>query len=298
MLDRLLDPEAARLPVMVQGATGRAARRHIALMLAHGTNIVAGVSPKAAERQQDGVPIYSGCADARAATGAEVSLLLVPPMSVLSAAQEALRSGVRLIVTVTEGMPVRDAMHLHALVREHGAEWIGASSPGLAIPGRCKLGFLPDACLAEGPLAIWSKSGTLSYETALRLKTAGLGQSAWIGVGGDPVKGTRFADLVPRFRNHAATKAVVVVGEIGGTEEEDLSEALQAEALGKPVYAILAGSSAPEGKTMGHAGAIVSGGRGTFASKAAALENAGVNVFRAIPPLVEQVVADFRRATA
>ena len=264
MLERLIDPTTPDVPVMVQGATGRAARKHIALMLAQGTFIVAGVSPKAAGEVQDGIPIFADCGSAHAATWAVISLLLVPPMSVLPAAREALEAGVRLIVTVTEGMPVRDAMNLHALVRDHGAEWTGASSPGLAVPGRCKLGFLPDACLAPGPLAIWSKSGTLSYETALRLKSRGLGQSAWIGVGGDQVKGTRFADLVPLFRDHAPTRSVVLVGEIGGTEEEELADRLTADPIGKPVYAILAGSAAPEGKMMGHAGAIVSGGRGTF----------------------------------
>ncbi len=298
MLEHLIDPAAPQVPVMVQGATGRAARQHIKLMLRHGTNIVAGISPKAGGEVQDGVPIFATCADAVAATGARVTLPMVPPMSVLPAAREALEAGVRLIVTVTEGMPVRDAMHLHALIREHGAEWTGASSPGLAVPGRCKLGFLPDACLAPGPIALWSKSGTLSYETALRLKSRGLGQSAWIGVGGDAIKGTRFADLVPLFRDHAPTRAVVIVGEIGGTEEEDLAARLSQEPLGKPVYAILAGSAAPEGKTMGHAGAIVSGGKGTFESKAEALQSAGVHVFRAIPPLVDRVAQDLQKETA
>lgn len=292
MLDRLIDPTAPEIPVLIQGATGRAARRNIGRMRVHGTRIVAGVSARGAGDTLEDIPLFGTAAEACAATGAEASLLMVPPMAVLPAALDALEAGIRLLVTVTEGIPVHDTLRLHAAVLAHGATWIGASSPGLAVPGRCKLGFLPDACLAPGPLAIWSKSGTLSYETGLRLVERGLGQSAWIGVGGDPVKGTRFADLIPAFRNHAQTHAVVVVGEIGGTEEEDLAEALIAHPFGKPVYAILAGSAAPEGRMMGHAGAIVSGGRGSFASKAAALEAAGVHVFRAIAPMVDRITQD------
>jgi len=298
MLERLIDHAGAPLRVMLQGATGRAARNHIARMTAAGTSIVAGVSPSASPGDAiDGLPMFATPAEAVAATGADASLLMVPPLSVLPAALAALDAGVGLIVTVTEGMPIRDAMHLLHATRAAGAVWIGASSPGLAIPGRCKLGFLPDVALAPGPLAIWSKSGTLSYEAGLRLVAGGLGQTAWIGVGGDPVKGTRFADLVPAFRDHAPTRAIVVVGEIGGTEEEDLAEALLATPVGKPVYAILAGAAAPEGKTMGHAGAIVSGGKGSLASKIAALEGAGVSVFRSLAPMVETITADMKGKT-
>ena len=298
MLERLINHKAAPLWVMVQGATGRAARNHIARMIAAGTTIVAGVSPSAKRGDTvDGLPMFATPAEAVSATGADASLLMVPPLSVLPAALAALDTGVSLIVTVTEGMPVRDAMHLRHAARAAGATWIGASSPGLAIPGRCKLGFLPDIALSAGPLAIWSKSGTLSYETGMRLVAAGLGQTAWIGVGGDPVKGTRFADLVPAFRDHEPTRAVVVVGEIGGTEEEDLAQALLATPIGKPVYAILAGAAAPEGKTMGHAGAIVSGGKGSLASKIEALEGAGVAVFRSLAPMVERIIADMKGTT-
>jgi len=294
MLERLIDPDAPAIKVMVQGATGRAASRNIGRMRAHGTHIVAGVSPRGAGDSIEGIPLFATATEAAAATGAEASLLMVPPLSVLPAATEALEAGVKLIVTVTEGIPVHDTVRLHAVVRTHGATWIGASSPGLAVPGRCKLGFLPDACLLPGPLAIWSKSGTLSYETGLRLVARGLGQSAWIGVGGDPVKGTRFADLVAPFRHHAPTRGVVIVGEIGGTEEEELAEVLATAPMGKPIYAILAGAAAPEGRMMGHAGAIVSGGRGGFSSKAAALEAAGVHVFRAIAPMVDRIANDMK----
>ena len=297
MLERLIDHGAPQVRLMVQGATGRAASRNLGRMRAHGTEIVAGVSPRGAGSTLDGMLLYATVAEAVAEAHAEASLLMVPPLAVLPAAREALEAGVRLLVTVTEGIPVHDTLHLHAAVKANGARWIGASSLGLAVPGRCKMGFLPDACLAPGPLAIWSKSGTLSYETALRLKARGLGQSAWIGVGGDPVKGTRFADLVDPFRAHAATRAVVIVGEIGGTEEEELAEALEDRPLGKPAYAIIAGAAAPEGRQMGHAGAIVTAGRGSFASKAAALERAGVKVFRAIAPMVDRIAEDMSEGT-
>lgn len=293
MLERLLDGGAEPLRVLVQGATGRVARRHIRTMRGHGTQIVAGVSPTAHEAEVEGAPVFPDCAAAVAATGAEASLVMVPPLAVLPAVEEALAAGIRLVVTVTEGVPVHDALRAHAAVRAAGAVWIGASTPGLAVPGRIKMGFLPEAALAPGPLAIWSKSGTLSYEIGLRLKESGLGQSAWIGVGGDPVKGTRFADLAPAFRDHDPTRAVVVIGEIGGSEEEELAAALAARPLGKPVYAIVAGSSAPEGVTMGHAGAIIERGQGTLISKAGALERAGVRVFDRISTLVRTVANDF-----
>ena len=292
LLERLIDPAAEPLRVLVQGATGRVARRHIQLMRRHGTQIVAGVSLSGREREVEGAPVFTSCAGAVAATGAEVSVLMVPPLSVLSAMEEALAAGIRLVVTVTEGMPVHDALRAHAAAREAGAVWIGASTPGLCVPSRIKLGFLPEAALGPGPLAVWSKSGTLSYETCLRLKERGIGQSAWIGVGGDLVKGTRFADLVPAFRGHAPTRGLLLIGEIGGSEEEELAEALRADPLGKPVYALIAGSSAPEGVTMGHAGAIIERGRGPLTSQTAALEAAGVQVFQSIADLVGAVALD------
>ncbi|TVR06217.1 MAG: succinate--CoA ligase subunit alpha [Salinarimonadaceae bacterium] len=293
ILRRVVDASAPPPKVVVQGATGRAARMHIRLMRGHGTPIVAGVSP-GKSGEDEGLAIFPDCASAVAATGAEASIVMVPPLSVLPAILDALAAGLKLVVTVTEGMPVHDAVHARRAVEKAGAVWIGASTPGLAVPGRIKLGFLPDVALAPGSVAIWSKSGTLSYETGRRLVQRGLGQSAWIGVGGDPVKGARFPDLAPMFRDHAATRAIVIIGEIGGEEEEDLAEALLRKPIGKPVFAILAGSEAPEGVTMGHAGAIVSGGRGTLASKTTALRGAGVRVFDAIGPLVEAVATDLK----
>jgi succinyl-CoA synthetase alpha subunit len=274
-------------PVIVQGITGRVGRAHTASMRAYGTNIVGGVSPTGTE--VDGLPVFRTCAAALAATGATASVLIVPPLDLLGALTEALDAGIGLAVSVAEGMPVHDAMRAAAAVRAAGASWVGPSTPGLAVPGRAKLGFLPSVSLAPGSLGLMSKSGTLSYEVGYRLVQRGLGQSLWVGVGGDIVKGTRFADLVPVFEADDATSAMVVIGEIGGSEEEELAEALLRRAARKPVYALIAGASAREGVTMGHAGALVSGGTGTAASKTAALSRAGARVFTRIQDLVEAV---------
>ncbi|WP_162300873.1 succinate--CoA ligase subunit alpha [Alkalilacustris brevis] len=295
MLDAVLGPAPQDIPVIVQGATGRVAQNHVRLMRDYGTRIVAGISRSTRTPRIDEIPIYTDTARAVAETGARASVIMVPPLSVLDAISEALEAGLKLVVTVTEGVPAHDALRAHALVRAAGACWIGASTPGLAVPGRLKMGFLPDVALAPGPVAIWSKSGTLSYESGLRLVQHGLGQSAWIGVGGDAIKGTRFADLVEPFRNHAATRAVLVIGEIGGTEEEELAETLAQTPLGKPVHALIAGASAPEGQAMGHAGAMVMGNRGSHASKRAALMAAGVRVHDRIGTMIDAITTDIRK---
>ncbi len=275
--------------VLVQGMTGRAGRMHTTLMRAYGTNIVAGVSPRA--EPVDGIPVFRTCAEAVAATGATASVGFVGADALLGAIREALAAGITLVVTPTEGMPVHDALAAHDAVRAAGARWIGASTPGMAVPGEAKLGFLPEVALAPGPVGVMSKSGTLSYEVGYRLVRRGLGQSVWIGVGGDPVKGTRYADLVPFFAADARTRALVMIGEIGGSEEEELAAALTAHHFTKPVFALVAGRSAREGVTMGHAGAMVHGDAGSFASKQAALEAAGARVFGAVADLIDAVAA-------
>ncbi len=274
-------------PVIVQGITGRVGRAHTAAMRAYGTNIVGGVSPNGAEI--DGLPIFRDCSSAVAATGARTSVLVIPPLDLLSALTEALDAGIRLAVSVAEGMPVHDALRAVAAVRRADARWIGPSTPGMAIPGKAKLGFLPSVSLAPGSLGLMSKSGTLSYEVGYRLVQRGLGQSLWVGVGGDSVKGTRFADMVPVFEADDATSAMVVIGEIGGSEEEELAEALIRQEARKPVFALIAGQAAREGVTMGHAGALVSGDTGTVATKTAALTDAGARVFTRIQDLVDAV---------
>lgn len=285
-----------RTPVIVQGITGRAGRAHARAMRAYGTNIVAGVSPRRDEREVEGIPVFASCADAVAATGARASVLFVGALQLLAAIEEALAAGIRLLVTPTEGMPVHDAVKAHALARGAGALWIGPSTPGMAIAGETKLGFLPDDSLRPGPLGLMSRSGTLSYEAGYRLAGRGVGTSVWVGVGGDPVKGTRFADLVPFYAADPRTEALLVIGEIGGDDEEELAAALSASRFAKPVFALLAGRSAPPGVTMGHAGALVHGRHGTYAGKRAALEAAGATVFGSLAEMVEGVVGRLRVA--
>lgn len=280
-----------RTPVLVQGITGRAGRQHTRLMRGYGTNIVAGVSPARDVGDLDGIPVFAGCRDAVAATGATASVLFVGAMQLLGAIREAVEAGIRLIVTPTEGMPVHDALAALRLTRAAGVAWVGASTPGMAVPGEAKLGFLPDSSLLPGPLGIVSKSGTLSYEAGYRLVQHGIGQSVWIGVGGDPVKGTRFAELVPFYAAHRPTRAVLIIGEIGGSEEEEFARALTERQFTKPVFALIAGRSSPQGVTMGHAGALVHGKHGSYAAKKEALEAAGVRVFATLDEMVAGIRA-------
>lgn len=285
-----LEPDAL---VLVQGITGRMGRKHAALMRAYGTRIVAGVSQTGAVKEVDGIPTFASCADAVASTRATASIAFVPPLSVLAAIEEAVSAGIGLIVTVAEGVPVADGVRALRLVRSEGVRWIGPSTPGLAIPGRMKLGFLPDVSLRPGRIGVMAKSGTLSYEVCHRLVLRGFGQSLWVGVGGDAIKGTRFADVLPFLLRDPDTDAIVVIGEIGGTEEEELAAAMGALQCAKPVYALIAGRTAKEGVAMGHAGALVFAGAGTMQSKRDALERAGARVFTRIEELVDAVCTAF-----
>ncbi len=284
-------------PVIVQGITGRMGRTHAALMRAYGTNIVGGTSTRTDMKEAAGVPVFPDCATAVAATGAVASVAMAPPVETLAAVQEALAAGIKLVVTVAEGIPLHDAIAIGRAMRAAGATWIGGSTPGMAIPGEVKLGFLPDVCLRAGPLAIMSKSGTLSYEVGYRLAREGLGQSLWIGVGGDPVKGVRFADLLPVFFADTRTKGIVLVGEVGGTEEEDCADAYakasSSQVARKPLYAVIAGREAKEGVSMGHAGALVFGETGTIGSKTQRLRDAGALVFDTVDGLIVTCARDF-----
>jgi succinyl-CoA synthetase alpha subunit len=284
-----IDPAAA---VIVQGAAGRVGKRHTQAMKAYGANVVGGVSPRR-DVELEGIASYRTCADAVKATGARVSVLFVPPLQTLAAMREAIDAGVTMLVTLAEGIPVHDALQASRITRAAGVTWIGGSTPGLAIPGKIKLGFLPSVSLAPGKLAVMAKSGTLSYEVCHRLVARGFGQSIWVGVGGDSVKGVRFADLYPVFNADPKTEAIIVIGEIGGSEEEELAAAMQA-ATSKPVYALIAGASAREGVVMGHAGAMIDGNSGTVASKARALRAAGARVFHRIQDLIEAVAREQR----
>jgi succinyl-CoA synthetase alpha subunit len=294
----ILNPRIDRTtPVIVQGITGRAGQLHSRLMQQYGTRIVGGVSPGAKAREVNGVPVFASCAEAVAETGAKASVLLVGAMQLLDAMSDAVASGIRYLVTPTEGVPVHDALKAWKLCRDTGTLWIGGSTPGMAVPGVAKLGFLPDDSLKPGPLGLMSKSGTLSYESGYRLARKGVGTSVWVGVGGDPVKGTRFADLVPFYAADEQTRALLIIGEIGGTEEEELAHTLAAQRFEKPVFAVIAGSTAPEGVTMGHAGALVHGSHGTYATKRAALEAAGVRVFGSLNEMVAGIASGFGPAS-
>ena len=280
-------------PVIVQGITGRMGRTHAALMHAYGTNIVGGTSTRTDVSEAAGVPVFATCRDAVLATAAIASVAMAPPLETLAAVEEALAAGIRLILTVAEGIPLHDALKIGRAVRRAGATWIGGSTPGMAVPGEIKLGFLPDVCLRPGPFAIMSKSGTLSYECGYRLALAGLGQSIWVGVGGDQVKGVRFADLLPVFFADPRTHAIILVGEVGGSEEEECADTLARLGVRKPLYALIAGREAKEGVSMGHAGALVLGGAGTLASKMQRLAAAGARVFGSIEAIVGACVHDF-----
>ncbi len=277
--------------VIVQGITGRMGQKHAALMARYGTRIVGGTGTLKTGAVSEH-PVFGDCRAAVQATAAVASIALVPPEATLAAVREAVDAGIRLVVTVAEGVPVHDALRIRSMVRAAGVTWLGASTPGMCIPGVVKLGFLPDVSLASGSIGVMSKSGTLSYEVGRRMVARGLGQSAWIGVGGDPVKGVRFADLASPFAAHRSTHALLLVGEIGGDEEEEFAEAWSGLGCDKPVYALIAGAQAKEGVTMGHAGALVMGDRGSLASKQRSLRRAGVHVLDTIEALCSAVAGN------
>jgi succinyl-CoA synthetase alpha subunit len=284
MTSLFITPDA---PVLVFGITGRMGRRHTRNMVEYGTNIVAGVAAR--EDCVEGIPVFRSAAEAVRATGAQAAVAIVPAFSVLPTILESIEAGLDLVVTVAEGVPVHDALRARQALRHARTRWIGASTPGLVFPGRAKLGFLPNVSIAPGDFGVMAKSGTLSYEVCHRLVSAGFGQSLWIGVGGDAVKGTRFADMLPYFAADPATRALIILGEIGGNEEEELAAALKDTAFAKPVYALIAGSAAREGVTMGHAGALIHGNVGTAASKSAALQKAGAEVFLRIGDIMRAI---------
>jgi succinyl-CoA synthetase alpha subunit len=292
----MINPRIDRnTPVIIQGMTGRAGRLHSRLMQEYGTRIVAGVSPKMNMREVDGIPLFADCKSAVEATGATTCVAFVGAYDLLRAAEDAISGGVRYIVTPTEGVPVHDALRVRQLVSQAGAIWVGASTPGMAIAGEAKLGFLPNDALLRGNLGLMSKSGTLSYEAGYRLSQRSIGTSVWIGVGGDSVKGVRYADLVPFYAADERTEGVLVIGEIGGHEEEDFAAAITAHGFAKPVFALIAGRTAPSGVSMGHAGALVHGSHGTFEGKKSALEAAGATVFDTLNAMVDGIAARLRK---
>ncbi|MEW6547619.1 MAG: succinate--CoA ligase subunit alpha [Bacillota bacterium] len=278
--------------VLVQGITGNQGAFHTRQMLDYGTRVVAGTSPGRGGREVHGVPVYDTVEEAVAGHGANASVIFVPAPFARDAAFEALEAGIKLLVMITEHIPVHDAMQVMAFASFRGATVVGPNTFGIISPGRTKLGIMPGGIYTPGPVGIAARSGTLSYEVAAALSAAGLGQSTVVGMGGDRVVGLSFVDLLELFSRDDETRVVVLVGEIGGTAEEEAAEYIRT--MSKPVVAYLAGKSAPPGKRMGHAGAIIERGRGTFEGKVAALQQAGARVASLpweVPQLVREALA-------
>ncbi len=263
--------------VVVQGATGHQGMFHIGEMLDFGTKVVAGVTPGKAGQEVHGVPIFNDVKDAVDETGANTTLVLVPARFAKDAVFEALDAGIKTVVVITENIPFHDAMEFVHYAKYKDAVLVGPNSPGIASPGKSKVGILPGGIFLKGNVGVASRSGTLTYEIVNSLSEKGIGQSTCVGLGGDPITGTSFIGALDAFEKDKDTKAVVLVGEIGGTAEEEAAEYITKN-ISKPVFAFIAGRTAPPGKRMGHAGAIIARGKGTAASKIKAFEKAGVKL--------------------
>lgn len=264
--------------VLVQGITGAQGSFHTALMLEYGTNIVAGTSPGKSGSAVHGVPVFDTVSEALEKQSADASIIFVPAPFAADAAFEALESEIKLVVVISEHVPVKDAVALMSYAKQVNATVVGPNTPGIITPGKCKVGIPPANVFAAGNVGVISRSGTLTYEIAAGLTSAELGQSTCVGVGGDPVTGLNFVDALKMFRDDPQTKALALIGEIGGNMEEYTADYVAKEHYPKPIVAFVAGRTAPVGKRMGHAGAIVMGNSGTAAIKVAAFEAAGVQV--------------------
>jgi len=263
--------------VLVQGITGRDGSFHALSMREYGTRVVGGVTPGKGGRDVQGIPVFESVKEAVAETGANASVIFVPARFASAALREAAEAGLPLVVCITEGIPVQEMLANYHYVRERGVRLIGPNCPGLITPGQAKAGIMPGPIHAVGQVGVISRSGTLTYEVVYNLTKAGLGQSTCVGIGGDPVVGTGYLDLLELFERDPGTRAVVLIGEIGGEEEEQAAEYIR-RSMRKPVAAFISGRTAPAGKRMGHAGAIISGGKGTAEAKVRAFQQAGVPV--------------------
>ena len=263
--------------VICQGITGNAGTFHTRGCRDYGTQMVGGVTPGKGGQDVDGIPVFNTVGDAVAATGANATMIFVPAAYTADAILEAIDAGIQVIAAITEGVPVLDMVRVYEIVRERDVALIGPNCPGLITPGECKIGIMPGYIHNKGSVGVMSRSGTLTYEAVWQTSNEGLGQSTCVGLGGDPIVGTSFIDLLKLYEVDEQTESILMIGEIGGTAEEEAA-AYVAEHVTKPVAAFIAGRTAPPGKRMGHAGAIISGGKGTAAEKVKALEAAGIEV--------------------
>ncbi len=263
--------------IVVQGITGREGAFHTKQMLDYGTKVVAGVTPGKGGQKVEGVPVFNTVRQAVQKEGANVACIFVPPPFAADAVTDAAASGIEVIVCITEGIPVLDMVKVSGFLKGRNCVLIGPNCPGIISPGKTKVGIMPGFIHSQGPMAVISRSGTLTYEVVDQLTRVGLGQSTCIGIGGDPIVGTTFIDHLKRFKNDPETEGVVLIGEIGGSAEEEAAEYIQRE-FNKPVIAFIAGQTAPPGRRMGHAGAIISGGQGKAEDKIEALQKAGITV--------------------
>jgi succinyl-CoA synthetase alpha subunit len=264
--------------LLVQGITGRDGSFHAKQMIEYGTQVVGGVTPgKGGQKFEDKVPIFNTVAEAVKSTRANATVIYVPPMFAADAMMEAADAGVSFIVCITEGVPVLDMTRVYPFVKERGSRLLGPNCPGLISPGQSKVGIIPGRICTPGPVGLVSRSGTLTYEVVYQMTRAKIGQTTCVGIGGDPINGTNFIDCLDAFEKDPATEAVVMIGEIGGTDEQEAARFVR-EKMKKPVVGFIAGQTAPPGRRMGHAGAIISGSAGTAAEKMQAFEENGVGV--------------------
>jgi succinyl-CoA synthetase alpha subunit len=280
--------ESTRL--VVQGLTGSEGRFHGTRNKQYGTQVVAGVTPGKGGQDVEGIPVFDTVAEAVAETGANTSMIFVPARFAGDAIYEGVDAGIGTVICITEGLPAHDMLRIYTYIRPKGVTLIGPNCPGALSPGKANVGIIPAEVFADGRIGLVSRSGTLTYQIGYELAQRGLGNSTIVGIGGDPVVGSSFIDILQKFQEDDETETVVMVGEIGGNEEEKAADFIQAS-MTKPVFAYIAGFTAPPGKTMGHAGAIISGSSGTAAAKKDALEAAGIRVGTS-PTEVAQLVAD------